>query len=394
MTAKATRVDLSSTGPDRRKLERMRWTQKAAERLVAGRKQRQGHLEEAQDAIAVACDHLKAMRAAHDPYPVVIRIRPELFRAGSRPQIRDREPDPDRAPSVAAEHPGVMGTAIAEEVDTRAPLGKLLYRPSNAFTLYLVALYVAQTTTDKRGRPVLFSRRSRPKKIPNVRPNKGLKSWAALIADDDTYQHRRRHLNTALRRLDDTGLIYRVDPDSPYWEDWNLGMENGSAAAYALPTAGETTLNVPVEFWTQGWIHTLLPKEAATYLMLLDMRMQYQAAYLERGIGIADSRRRARYGITGEVYTAAWELEEFGLIERQDSPNNRRAGRLPRQLLAEHKKEELQLEVDRFRIVPDGLKTLATERVLTALKDSKRPPRFDYFDPAAMLSPHSVFGRS
>jgi hypothetical protein len=115
--------------------------------------------------------------------------------------------------------------------------------------------------------------------------------------------------------------------------------------------------------------------------MLRDLESRYSA----RGVGATDQTRWGYCGVTGEVYTAHYELAEFGLVELLDLMPNRRRGRVinrPQRPPAradqasQAAEDRPRLPVYRFITHPEAFDRDAFEVVSRALSASP-PPRFN-----------------
>lgn len=365
---------LTQRGVAERDLAGMRFTQQAADRHRAGREGRLSELE--RRAAVIRNAHMALGRLTADcAGRNFVRLRPGLYSTERREPVAERVTDPALSPQKAGQHPGALASALRNEVSGRAPLGRLIHRPGPSTTLELVAVAVVQML-DSAGR------REDLAEYENVFG--GDRSWGHLIGDPEAGERLRRHVVDALKRLRDLRLIQLRSPATaqPNWRGWDLLDEDGSGRRYTVPEDG---LDIPIEFWTQGWLHVLEPTEVAVYLMLADLRRQLPGHHERRGVGAPPSRRRAEYGISDETYSAYNELVEFGLITKEPSVHDKRAGRIPKEVAQQVRDGRVQLDVERFRIVDDGLRTPAVDKVMDVLKQHPTPTRFEDFDPLRNL---------
>lgn len=102
---------------------------------------------------------------------------------------------------------------------------------------------------------------------------------------------------------------------------------DGAPVHYRVPGAREAVVTVPVNFFTQGWIHVLTNAEIATWLSLRHYAQTIGAGDEETGMMITGSMRKSLYGINKEAWGSHRMLERFGLL-RVATNNRRRNGQL------------------------------------------------------------------
>jgi hypothetical protein len=349
-------------GVDEAEMSRMRWADKAGDRL---RKVREKRLEALALREAAVSNGMRTLGGEHRKGTKcdVVLLR-EAFYRNELDGLEDEDADPARSPQKAAENPGVLQQARADELKRRPRMGRLVNRPGAALPLVLAAV----ATTQFRGR-------YGPGAMAGI-PNTGSNSWAKIIGDPSKTEPVRKHIASGLERLAKEGLVgLRSQRGRGYqsYDGWELFVEDGTGGMYEPPDSG---LEVPSAFWLRGWAAVLTQAEVATYLMFLDAAALLPGAHLNQGVGLAPRTRRQYYGITKEIYAAASELEEFGLLER----TTQRRSSVPPQ---DGQDPANPKEVQRFRIVPEALERVAFEVVSEVMQSHRTPARIAQYDPLA-----------
>lgn len=201
-------------------------------------------------------------------------------------------------------------------------------------------------------------------------------SWARLVAVPPTaslhrwrggYQreNRLRQIKKALDRLETLGRV-SLGPTghSGRYEEFVLNREYEDGAErepYRRPPESRG-LELPVELWTNGWVHVLTDAELLLYLSL-----RHHAGFVVPGPleaqRVLSREQRERYGISKDNYEDLRELAFFGLIQLiSDENRNLRDG-----TVRDFKLRGRGL-FHRVAVHPDGLRVDAGPRVLEALR--------------------------
>ena len=126
-----------------------------------------------------------------------------------------------------------------------------------------------------------------------------------------------RQITEALKKLREQQLVeFPNAGTSRPFRDFQLLCDSGASTAaapipYKVPRAGHPGVNVPVEFFTRGWVNLLTPSETVAYLMWLDV-----AQNPERDEPYVTGVERAgHFGLGRDAYETHRQLEAFGLID-------------------------------------------------------------------------------
>jgi hypothetical protein len=162
-------------------------------------------------------------------------------------------------------------------------------------------------------------------------------------------------------------LVSRVTQRS--YERFDLLADDGTEQPYFVPhrTGGDVLL--PKQFFLNGWHLVLEPRELVMYLAICDAQAR---ARHPGGVILAEASRALHYCISGEVYGAIHELDEFGLIKVVDPMPHRRRGRVrpPREPLD----DGWAPLPYRLQLRSRGLTPNAYDTVRTALTTHPTPP--------------------
>jgi hypothetical protein len=216
----------------------------------------------------------------------------------------------------------------------RPLIARLITPRGLAMRLYLTALYEAQVTQ----RPGSLHANDRPL-WPDSSEQIG---WVGLLAvtasvtakGRSTMDNRLRQVKSAIERVVREGaftLPFASRPRNKF-EHFLLSNDDGTLVGvpadhiYVTPRRNEG-VGIPVEFYTNNWLHCLTDSEIALWLSLRLLAKENPAAHRESGVFMADSTRRHRFGLTRDAYEAHAALRHFGLIEALDIGVRRRAGR-------------------------------------------------------------------
>lgn len=221
------------------------------------------------------------------------------------------------------------------EVTTRPPMTRLVNRDSNALSLLLTALFIAQLEGEPGTNYI------------NGHPNTYVKSgsdngpaWARLAAIEqptDTLRLTRTRVVRALQALERHNIVAPnlTSSGRKSWDPFRLKSADGSGGPHRVIGDGahwKLRVDVPVGFFLQGWHLVLDPTEIVTFLAIVEMTRR-QRGYPRRtagdvGIALPIRVRRGWYGLSDEAYEAIHLLEEFGLIGIQDTMTGRNRGKI------------------------------------------------------------------
>jgi hypothetical protein len=350
------------------------WRDRSAEALKQNRQRRLTQLRSRGTAVQRAQESYRAIDIGQRSS---IGIRSGFIRlAEPRPDV----PEPD---GNSGDDPLLRSRVLlSQDLDSRPPMTKLLHRRTNALTLYLTAIYIAQLESE------------RGETFTNIHRNhtiyKGAKPWATLAglhpdrkADS---RNRRVRITRALEELRRIELV-EVGPARKRgrFEGFSLNCEDGTLRRYAPPGINLPFLvNLPASFFLNCWHIVLEPNEIALLLAIIDLTQRTNARlhYGKKQLSVALPRsvRWKCYGISGEVYASVHELAEFGLIEFHDAMPGRSRGKF--KPLSQGDRENdygppSYPEPYRFVYEQNGLvfNRDAYQVVATALQNHPYPPR-------------------
>jgi hypothetical protein len=104
-----------------------------------------------------------------------------------------------------------------------------------------------------------------------------------------------------------------------------VGKRSGAPVRYAVPRAGH--FSVPVEFWTNGWVHALTSSEIANWLMYRHRDTLVPSPSPEfLGHAVDAHERGAVYGLTRDMWETHQTLSAFGLLDVTPDPDRRDDG--------------------------------------------------------------------
>jgi hypothetical protein len=283
-----------------------------------------------------------------------IKVRPNFITRRAQPQgeMSDRQP-PD---------------------GPRPPVLELVSPNGIAQQLELVALFVAQTTSRQRqdGRvPTLGL------ELDTTDANKV--TWIDVIVPHAEHtvkalyaanrrDSRLRQVKRALDTLASKDLVELPNAGSARgkYEGFRLLDEGGprlvgSPLPYRVPPANESVIDVPVDFFQQGWVYVLTKSEIALYFMLRHLRGPVVAGRQVAPVSIFGDDRLRWYGVGKDAYKGWWLLELAGLVDVEVDPGRRGDGTVvkfdPAAPPAPH----------RFQLQDDGLGKPAAAAVKAAL---------------------------
>jgi hypothetical protein len=244
---------------------------------------------------------------------------------------------------------------LVPELDNGIPRRPLLTRliaPRGlAMRLYLTALYDVQV----RQRPGSVHTNDRliwPTSAADI-------GWVGLLAVTATVSakgrsemdNRVRQVKSAIDRLVREGAAFlpHGSRSRNRFENFLLSNDGGVApglpaeSSYITPRRNEG-ISIPVEFFTNNWVHCLTDSEIALWISFRLLAREHPLAHKEAGIFMTESTRTYRFGLTRDAYEAHTTLRRFGLIIGVDNVPRWRAGR------AERLREQGLVEPLRFRL--------------------------------------------
>ncbi len=271
------------------------------------------------DQVSEAAAALRKVRDAADPALSAIKVRSSFIRRRTLPEgeMSDR-----RRP--AAPVPPVLELASPRGI---------------AQQLELVALFVAQTAGQRRrdGRVTRLGLDLEPAVghdvgwIDVVVPHSGHTPAAVIAAN--RRDNRLRQVKRAVSSLADKGLAELPNASSARgkYDDFQLLDEGGVRGIgpplpYRVPASSEPVIEVPIDFFLNGWVFVLTKSEIALWLMLRHLRGPAAASGSDVQVMISGADRLRLYGLTKDAYKQWWLLERAGLIEVQVDPLRRGNG--------------------------------------------------------------------
>ncbi|MFF4576286.1 hypothetical protein [Streptomyces sp. NPDC001410] len=269
--------------------------------------------------VEVRQDQLKQLRQAE--LPAVLSEAQRIWTEGLQPPvIRIRRSYYRNA---------VMETVLDERKplprEKRPPSARMIAPKGLTLKLHLTLLFAAQCAAapNKPWRDV----------FPIEPTAESSSSWMALVPTVAKYHgpgiqvasevtNKRRQLTQALKKLEESGLVRPSAGPGRSRKGFMLLHENAKSTAaapieYTVPGDADPFLAVPVELFTQGWVHVLTTSEIAALLMWLDA-LQFFGMKLDNGVivaAVASDIRAGHYGLGRETYETHQQLDAFGLLD-------------------------------------------------------------------------------
>lgn len=141
---------------------------------------------------------------------------------------------------------------------------------------------------------------------------------------ESIYDKRMRRLKSAIGALCHPKhrlLTAAGESGAARYRDLTLLQEDpdgqGTRRPYVVPTDDEQALDLPIEFFTNGWIHALTDREIVGYLMLLSKA----SPGIDLNIMVPAKERVRHYGLGPDAYKQLQLLEDFGLVSYEADPN-------------------------------------------------------------------------
>lgn len=188
-----------------------------------------------------------------------------------------------------------------------------------------------------------------------------------------TTSNRQRQIRSALAALETIGLVSLPSGGgrgSARFNDVRLHSElgkNGTAPPfYKPPRPRVPTLQIPVEFFLQGWVHSLTSREIANWLMYRDLRAQHgppqpdEDGNLPHDLRVGAYTRLVDYDLTRATWDTHSNLTAFGLLSTWTDPRRRHNGTTL---------DGKRAQPHRFQLTDEGLRAPGLETVKNVLKD-------------------------
>ncbi|MDG4773010.1 hypothetical protein [Solwaraspora sp. WMMD792] len=151
----------------------------------------------------------------------------------------------------------------------------------------------------------------------NSKPARG---WARLLDLSDPDVNGARRISDALGWLHSAKLL-KLDRQPGLPPDITLLNPSGDGRRYGWRSNGRY-INLPLDFWTQGWILSLSGAAVAVLLVLLEM----QGGRTPDDPPWLTGAQRTRYGFSDDTWTRAKkELQSYGLLTVRRIPQARDA---------------------------------------------------------------------
>ncbi|MEU6347176.1 hypothetical protein ABZ883_40280 [Streptomyces sp. NPDC046977] len=177
--------------------------------------------------------------------------------------------------------------------------------------------------------------------------------------------NKQRQITEGLKKLRDNLLVEFPHAGTRHpFRDFTLLCDSGMSTQaavipYRVPKKAEAIFGIPVEFFTNGWVHLLTPSETAAYLMWLDVDQNpgHDEPY------VTGAERAGHYGLGREVYETHSQLEAFGLVDVTPA-----AGRYDDGKYTDYGTDPGMPPCHRVSILPEGLRRDASTVLYDALK--------------------------
>lgn len=204
--------------------------------------------------------------------------------------------------------------------DEQPPAARLIAPRGVAGRLHLILLFAARCQA--------VPGRQWPNRIPIEPDSTQSFSWMGLIGAHARHTpggrrvasprvNKARQITEALKKLRDQRLLEfpNAGASRPF-RDFRLLCDSGASSdaapiPYKVPRAAVPGIDVPVEFFTRGWVNLLTPSETVAYLMWLDVNQnpEHDEPY------VTGVERAGHFGLGRDAYETHEQLEAFGLID-------------------------------------------------------------------------------
>ncbi|MEU9744660.1 hypothetical protein [Streptomyces niveus] len=200
------------------------------------------------------------------------------------------------------------------------PAARLIAPRGVAGRLHLILLFAAHCQAAPG--------RQWPNRIPIEPDSSQPLSWMGLIGAHARHTpggrrvasprvNKARQITEALKKLRDQQLLeFPNAGTSRPFRDFRLLCDSGASTdaapiPYKVPRAEAPGIDVPVEFFTCGWVNLLTPSETVAYLMWLDVTQnpEHDEPY------VTGIERAGHFGLGRDAYETHETLEAFGLID-------------------------------------------------------------------------------
>lgn len=210
-----------------------------------------------------------------------------------------------------------------------SPVSQLIHGGSHALRLALITLFLAQSR--KGGHRHIL-------RLPLTAREPDDLAWADLVVSGSKEgtgsasrrppQKRAASARAALNRLSRPDICLIEPPSTARrlgrFDELRLLQDSGPRAIgppvpYSMPRPNEVVVQVPVEFFLNGWIFALEDSEIATYLM-------YRLVCANGPGHVSASFREEHFGIKASAWEQHWVLVDSGILHLVPDPNRRDDG--------------------------------------------------------------------
>ncbi|MCG7286388.1 hypothetical protein MHY85_10450 [Cellulomonas sp. ACRRI] len=173
--------------------------------------------------------------------------------------------------------------------------------------------------------------------------------------------NRLRQAKQALARLEREGLLESDGGRGNarrYWMMEETAVGDGPTAKRYIRPTNAATFTLPVEFYTQGWIHLLDDSELAALLMFL---VRQEQAGEGLGFKVLGEHRLRQFCLARDTLDRHVFLEDVGLLRHVPADSRRADGTVV------DARTGAPLEPHTYWTVPEGLQAPALNAVLAAI---------------------------
>ncbi len=249
------------------------------------------------------------------------------------------------------------GSRLVPSTSHRPPAARIISPRGIAFRLYLISLCEAQL----RQKPGEYARNT----LSLISQDSEI-GWTDLIAIPIT-EPRLRMLNEKKKRWIFSALSRLAKPDATlinlphaerkrgHFEEFELLNECGPGDPGRRPTSYRIPRNrdpdgfaVPLEIFTNGWIHVLEDSELHFILMLLYLQRD-TSSQPNPYIQVSESVRLKKFGMSRDGYGAHHMLAEFGVIDVQPGIGRSSNGTVDEGYHFDHLYHRLRIRPETFK---------------------------------------------
>lgn len=271
-------------------------------------------------SVATRLTNLQVMREGE--FRAVTRSAQAVWSQGLQPApVRIRRPYVARATRMDVED-----ERTPLPLQDRPPAARMLTPKGVALKLHLVLLFAAQCAA-KAGKPW-----NSPFPVEPASSGRPEQSWMGLVGTVARYNgagiqgasaktNKRRQITEALNKLEGLNLVRPLKGKGRSRQGFVILSELGQSdeavdVAYTVPAANEAVFEIPVEFFTQGWVHVLTNSEIAALLMWFDRtKVAGQSVNNLNITHVASKERQGIYGLGRETYETHQQLDAFELLD-------------------------------------------------------------------------------